>query len=183
MSVQVKRRREAATFLSTYVGATGELLVDTTHNRVIVQDGVTPGGFPAAKLSEVVALGSMTTLASSPQGANVQCGVLEELIDLSGEVVTSTIQIPSRAIVLAISARTVTSIVGAPSYSVGTVGGSSKQFGASLGTSAGATNSGVITPTAFYSPTGLSITATSGVFSGGSVRLTVHYLMCGPSTS
>ena len=53
MSVQVRRRREAASFLSTYVGAQGELLVDTTNNRVQVHDGATPGGWPAAKLSEV----------------------------------------------------------------------------------------------------------------------------------
>lgn len=52
MSVQVKRRREAASFLSTYVGAAGELLVDTTAWRVQVHDGVTPGGHPVALLSD-----------------------------------------------------------------------------------------------------------------------------------
>lgn len=55
MSVQVRRRRETAAYLATFVGAQGELLVDTTSNRVQVRDGTTPGGFPAAKLSEVVA--------------------------------------------------------------------------------------------------------------------------------
>ena len=54
MSVQVRRRREAAPFLSTYVGAQGELLVDTTNNRVQVHDGATPGGWPAAKLSDII---------------------------------------------------------------------------------------------------------------------------------
>ena len=53
MSVQVRRRREAASFLSSYVGAQGELLVDTTRNRVQVHDGVTPGGWPAASLADV----------------------------------------------------------------------------------------------------------------------------------
>ena len=43
MSVQVRRRREAAAFLSSYVGAQGELIVDTTNNRVQVHDGATPG--------------------------------------------------------------------------------------------------------------------------------------------
>ena len=43
MSVQVRRRREAAPFLATYVGAQGELLVDVTNNRVQVHDGATPG--------------------------------------------------------------------------------------------------------------------------------------------
>ena len=54
MSVQVRRRREAAAFLSTFVGAQGELLVDTTNNRVQVHDGATPGGWPAAKLADVI---------------------------------------------------------------------------------------------------------------------------------
>jgi len=54
MSVQVKRRREAASFLSTFVGAQAELIVDTTNSRVQVHDGTTAGGWPAAKLSEAV---------------------------------------------------------------------------------------------------------------------------------
>ena len=69
MSVQVKRRREAATFLAGYVGAQGELLVDTTNNRVQVHDGATPGGWPAARLADVaqrtaVADASYTALPS-----------------------------------------------------------------------------------------------------------------------
>jgi hypothetical protein len=53
MSVQVKRRREAASFLGGFVGAPAELVVDTTNNRVQVHDGATPGGWPAAKLADV----------------------------------------------------------------------------------------------------------------------------------
>ena len=53
MSVQVRRRREAASFLSTYVGAQGELLVDTTNNRIQVHDGATPGGWPAAGIGDM----------------------------------------------------------------------------------------------------------------------------------
>ena len=54
MSVQVKRRRDIATNVAPYVGAQGELIVDTTNNRVTIHDGVTAGGFPAAKLPEVI---------------------------------------------------------------------------------------------------------------------------------
>ncbi|MGD0639861.1 MAG: hypothetical protein ABSC22_03850 [Roseiarcus sp.] len=54
MSVQVKRRRDTAANLAAFTGAQAELLVDTTNNRVQVHDGVTAGGWPAAKLSEVV---------------------------------------------------------------------------------------------------------------------------------
>ena len=53
MSVQVRRRRETAAFLSSYVGAQGELLVDTTNNRVQVHDGATAGGWPAAGIGDL----------------------------------------------------------------------------------------------------------------------------------
>lgn len=52
MSVQVKRRRDTAANVAAYTGAQGELIVDTTNNRVTVHDGVTPGGWAAAKLSD-----------------------------------------------------------------------------------------------------------------------------------
>ena len=54
MSIQVRRRREAASFLANFTGAQGELIVDTTNNRVQVHDGATPGGWPAAKLAEAL---------------------------------------------------------------------------------------------------------------------------------
>lgn len=53
MSVQVKTRRDTAANIATAAGASGELWVDTTNNRVVVNDGTTVGGFPAARLSEV----------------------------------------------------------------------------------------------------------------------------------
>lgn len=52
MSVQVKRRRDTAANVAAYAGAQGELIVDTTNNRVTIHDGVTPGGWAAAKLSD-----------------------------------------------------------------------------------------------------------------------------------
>jgi hypothetical protein len=53
-AVQVQYRRGTATQVAAFTGAQGELVVDTTSNRLVVQDGTTAGGFPAAKLSEVV---------------------------------------------------------------------------------------------------------------------------------
>lgn len=52
-SVQVQYRRNSAANVAAFTGAAGEMLIDTTNNRVVVQDGATAGGFPAAKLSEV----------------------------------------------------------------------------------------------------------------------------------
>jgi hypothetical protein len=62
-----------------------------------------------------------------------------------------------------------TAVTRAPSLGVG-VCGNTTQFGGSLGTSAGSNNSGIIGPTAFYSPTNIAITATSGSFTGGTAR-------------
>ncbi len=53
MSVQVKHRRDTAANIAGFTPAQGELIVDTTNNRVIVGDGTTVGGWAAAKLSEI----------------------------------------------------------------------------------------------------------------------------------
>ena len=53
-AVQVQYRRGTSSQVASFTGAQGEMVVDTTNNRVVVQDGATAGGLPAAKLSEVV---------------------------------------------------------------------------------------------------------------------------------
>jgi hypothetical protein len=107
MSVQVKRRRDTAANVAAYTGAQGELIVDTTNNRVTVHDGATAGGWAAAKLSEVVtaartavADANYTTLASDraiaftaltaarvvtlPAAASYPVGVALTIFDESG---------------------------------------------------------------------------------------------------
>ena len=53
-AVQVQYRRGTSSQVASFTGAAGEMVIDTTNNRVVVQDGSTAGGFPAAKLSEVI---------------------------------------------------------------------------------------------------------------------------------
>ena len=71
MSVQLKLRRNSAASVATFTGAQGEVVVDTTNNRLVVQDGSTAGGWAAAKLSEIMSLAegaairSATTLAAT----------------------------------------------------------------------------------------------------------------------
>jgi len=67
MSVQVKRRRDSATNISAFTPAQGELIVDTTNNRLIVGDGATVGGWAAAKLSEVASFNGVTLVTASMQ--------------------------------------------------------------------------------------------------------------------
>lgn len=290
-AVQVQYRRGTASQVAGFTGAQGELVVDTTNNRVVVQDGATAGGFAAAKLAEVVtntrtavsdanytaltsdrniaytaitaartvtlpaaasyptgtrllifdesgscsaataitiaAAGSDTiggaasvfipvaygylalesngsgkwtvtdtaafngiVPAFAAHGSNVQCAVIEDLITCSGASSVSTKQIPSRAIVLAVSVYVVTAITGATSFNVdattsasGGAGTTAGQFGSSLGIAAGSNNSGVIGPTAWYAASTIKLTAQGGSFTGGTVRVAIQYMLCGVPTS
>jgi len=122
-------------------------------------------------------------LAQAPSGAAIGAHVVEELISgLTGASATSAITIPDRAIVLAVSTRTVTAISGAASYDCG-IAGTPNKFGGSLGIAAGSTNVGVIGPQAFYAPTQIVLTATGGSFTGGAVRIAIQYLLPSAPTS
>ena len=61
--------------------------------------------------------------------------------------------------------------------------GTLDQFGSGLAIGAGSSNDGLIGPTAFYSATSLIVTAAGGSFTGGAVRLSIHYIICSPSAS
>ena len=54
MSEQLQLRRGTSTQVAAFTGAQGETVMDTTNNRLVVSDGSTAGGWPAAKLSEVI---------------------------------------------------------------------------------------------------------------------------------
>lgn len=110
MSTQVQLRRDTAANVAAFTGAQGEVVVDTTNNRLVVQDGATAGGFAAAKLSEVLTIGAATLLAQAAHGGGITLGCLEQLVALSGATTTSTAQIPNGAIVLAVSNRVVAAI-------------------------------------------------------------------------
>jgi Major tropism determinant N-terminal domain len=54
MSEQLQLRRGTASQVTSGAPAQGEPWVDTTNNRICIGDGSTAGGWPAAKLAEVV---------------------------------------------------------------------------------------------------------------------------------
>jgi len=284
LSEQLQLRRGTSTQVAAFTGAQGETVMDTTNNRLVVNDGSTVGGWPAAKLAEVltnartkisdasytalvtdrtVAYATLTAarvvtlpsassyptgtrllfvdetgncsttktltittsgadaingaasaivneaygfigiesngvgawtvvdqgfmpalanVAAAAHGANVQIGLLETLVTLSGASTNASVQIPVNCIVLAVGARVVTAITGATSYQVG-VSGNLSQFGSGLSLAAGSTNYGLIGPTAFYAATTLTITAAGGAFSGGQVRLSIAYMLANPSAA
>lgn len=111
----------------------------------------------------------------SPKGASTALKILEEEVTVAGATTSTTIAIPNRAIVLGVSVRTTVAITGASSFNAG-VSGNASQFGGSLGIAVGSTNIGVIGPTAFYANTPVLLTAVGSSFTGGKVRVAIHYL-------
>ena len=54
MSEQLQLRSGSASNIAAFTGAAAECVVDSTNNRLVLQDGATAGGFAAAKLAEVL---------------------------------------------------------------------------------------------------------------------------------
>jgi hypothetical protein len=75
MSTQVRWRRDTATNVAAFTGAQGEVVIDITNNRLVVQDGSTAGGWAAAKLSEVETL-SRTAIADAAYTALVTDSII-----------------------------------------------------------------------------------------------------------
>jgi major tropism determinant Mtd-like protein len=65
MSEQLQLRRGTAAQVAAFTGAPGEIVIDTTNNRLVVQDGATAGGFPAARLGEVAARRAVADAATT----------------------------------------------------------------------------------------------------------------------
>jgi hypothetical protein len=54
LSEQLQLRRGTSSQVAAFTGAAGEVVADTTNNRLVLNDGVTVGGAPHAKLTEVI---------------------------------------------------------------------------------------------------------------------------------
>lgn len=133
---------------------------------------------PVANAMGFIAQSASVAVARSTNGGTTGVAVLEETLSgLSGATRNSTIVIPNRAILLGVSSRVVTAITGATSFGCG-IAGEADKFGGSLGIAAGSTNIGVIDPQAFYANTAIRLTANGANFSGGAVRIAIHYLTC-----
>jgi len=71
MSITVKLRRGTTTQHSTFTGEEAEVTVDTTKDVVVVHDGVTAGGHPMAKASDLAVVatsGDYNDLVNTPSG-------------------------------------------------------------------------------------------------------------------
>jgi hypothetical protein len=127
-----------------------------------------PGGWVAAD-------------AASPGGASTALAIAETEHALSaGPTSTTGPIIPDKAVVLGVTGRVTQTITGAASWQLG-VARATERYGSGFGTAAGAFAQGVTgQPQAYYGATPLLLTAAGGEFSGGTVRLAVHYLALTP---
>jgi Major tropism determinant N-terminal domain len=185
MSVQVKRRRDTATNVASFVGAQGELIVDTTNNRLRVMDGATAGGWPPGGMSPATVVEGMDS-SNVKHGGNIQFACQEQLLTLSGASTASTISFPNQCLIFGVSCRVETAITGTgvTGFQVGRTGGTANEFGAINSLAAGTENSGILgNPNGNYANTTVTVTAVGGNFSGGQLRIQLCYLRLNPPTS
>ncbi|HXW72385.1 MAG TPA: hypothetical protein VEK34_13240 [Methylocella sp.] len=189
MSVQVQLRRDTATnIVNAPTGAQGELWVDTTNWRVIVNDNATTGGHPAAKLSEV-------PVGPSSNGATASFAWVEQAVTLSGSSTTFTLSgMPSySAILMGISCRVTTAITGTGGISGFGIdyatGGSGYNLSNNIGLTTGTTANGASLPNYVGNSTSLNINAMTssghlgGAFAAGVVRVSALVMTILPPTS
>lgn len=93
----------------------------------------------------------------------------------TGSSSTTPTVIPDKAIVLGVTARVIEEVTGASAWSLG-VPGSTDRYGTSYGTALNSFAQGVTgQPQAYFGDTALEITAEGGTFTGGRIRLAIHY--------
>ena len=161
-----------------YIPNEGWLCWVEDENLLLAYDGTLWGGVSTGSGSA----GTSNIINLSPFGAKTNFELSEEEITLSGASMDSTIFIPDRAIVFGVSTRTTQAITGASSYDCG-IASETGKYGSLLSIALNSTNSGVTGPTAFYSDTPIRITANGGNFTGGKVRIAIHYMTCTTPTS
>lgn len=117
-------------------------------------------------------------LTLSGHGAALSAGIAEiDHVVLPGATSITAAIIPSQAMVIGVSARVVSEIVGTlTGWQLGNLGAPDR-FGTGLGTSGGSWARGMLSqPMTFWSAEPLLLTASDGSFASGTVRLAVHYL-------
>ncbi len=119
-----------------------------------------------------------STVARTGNGAGIRFEVIEEDHALvAGAFNDTALTIPERAIVLGVTGHVLTDVTGPTSWTLG-VAADASRYGNLIGIAAGSTVNGVSgTPTAYYAPTPVRVSATGSDFTGGTLRLALHYMI------
>ena len=91
MSEQLRLRGDTATNVAAYTGPQREAVIDITNNRLVVQDGVTPGGWAAAKLAEI------SRVARTAITASYSASATDRLIAVTSIVSPVYVTLPAAA--------------------------------------------------------------------------------------
>lgn len=173
MATQVQWRRGTASQVAAFTGAAGEVVINTTDNRLVVQDGTTMGGWPAAKQS-----GDTFT---NVQGITMGAGAAITLPATSK--ITSTGGVYNAAQATVASASTV-DLFGQAGDSV-TISGTTTitSFGSSLGSAAGAERSVIFSGsmTLTYNATSMILPGSTNIVTQAGDTCRVRYLGSGNS--
>jgi hypothetical protein len=89
-AVQVQYRRGTSTQVASFTGAVGEMVIDTTNNRIVVQDGSTAGGWPAAKLAE-----ALTNTRTAVSDANYTALATDRTVAYTAITAARTVSLPA----------------------------------------------------------------------------------------
>jgi hypothetical protein len=115
-------------------------------------------------------------LAETPGLAQTALHIVEEEVSaLSGASIDTAIACPAGALLLAASARVTGAITGASGFDLG-VAGDPARFATGLAGDAGTSHAGPAAPQPAYGATPVRLTATGGNFTGGAVRVAIHYM-------
>ena len=180
MSVQLQLRRDTLANIASAQGAAGELFVSTDTHEAFIQDGSTPGGWRASGVRGVFGSILQPAILESP-------GAGGETITTDGTAFTSAVQLPAGyKYILGVGWLINSAITGCTTMEVGLTG-SPAAFATGI-TGLGAGYTSIYQPSSPLrydsSPISLLLTSTAGGnFTGGAIRLIVHYLMLSPPTS
>ena len=124
---------------------------------------------------------SLTSQPAGPGGALTLLRQVElDHVIAPGAASETAAFIPDKAIVLGATARVIAQIGGAPSWSLG-VGGAPDRYGSGIGVGLNAYVTGVTgSPLAYNGGSTLLLTSDGADFTGGTVRLAVHYFELSP---
>lgn len=126
---------------------------------------------------------SMAPLGPVRDGAYMRAAsIVSDVTIEAGSGFDSLIEIPDRAMVIGVTGRVITAVEGAglTGWRIG-VAESTNRYGSGIGLPVDSTVNGLTSqPVSYYMPTPLRIEPEGGDFSGGVVRLAVHYLSLTP---
>lgn len=165
---------------SVYIGSQCRGLNNSDSNTIVI------GASAIADGANTTVIGTTSTtqcrlraanlLSTNGNGQSTQFGQATTTLSTpSGTTATATNLIPANSLVLGVTCRVITAITGATSFNIGD-GTTANKFGNAVGISLGTTSQNILVPSVYAAATSVVLTRNGSNFTGGQVRLTVHYM-------